>query len=149
MRWSEYILTGSNSTRDRSELSTEESAKPTKDNSEDNSVESSQSSVYDDCKENCEESSQSTIDDSEESPEIPFLSSHKIAKQWFTAGKNREETRRISSNIVAHTIFDILTQRQFYFEYEKGIDIKEYESDVKNILKTKQFIFTNIVDYIN
>ena len=148
LRWSDYLLTESNSTRDGSKLSTEESTKPTKDDSTEDSEESSQSTANDDFEKNSEGGSQSTINDNEESPEIPFLSSHKIATHWFTAGTDREETRRISNDIVAHTIFDILMERQSFVGYWKD-NVGEYETDVKCILKCKAFIYTNVVDYIN
>ena len=142
LKWSTYLLGISQPTRDRSQESTEETSKSTGDDSE----ESPQPTG-----DNSEESSQSTVDDSEESTAIPFQSSHEIAKQWFIANTKREETRKISNNIVAHTIYDILTERKFFVDFDRNdIDFKEaYEDEVRNILKPKQHIYTNFVDYVN
>jgi hypothetical protein len=146
LKWSDYILKGTQPTRHRSEESDEEIHKPTGDDSEE-----SFQSAEEYSEERAEESSKPTVGDSNESTAIPFLSSHEIAKQWFIAGTNRKETRRISNDIVAHTIYDILTERQFYFDTDRNdIDFKKrYELEVKNILKPKWHIYANFVDYVN
>jgi hypothetical protein len=92
-----------------------------------------------------------TVDDNKESTAIRFQSSHEIAKLWFIAGTKREKSRKISNNIVAHTIYDILSERKFYFDTDRSvIDFKEaYEVEVRNILKPKKRIYTNFVDYTN
>lgn len=134
------MLKASSGTRDGSKETADEVYWPTRGDNKESTEESSQP-TGDDEEESSEKSSHSTIEDNKKSKAISFQFSHDTAKRWFTAGTKSERTRSISNDIVAHTMYDILAARQFFIDVEKDDTElrKEYELDVKNILKPKKF----------